>query len=119
MTKQKQKSKKSMFFKAKYQKYSDIVSLKDIGEAQKSIKSLKQEFDGAKTQTKKIRVFRVAQAASNRAGASMNRKNLSKKERKEYRIIGNIYNKLANSLGVRLENKSPKYARMLYRERKR
>jgi len=98
----KKKRKLTLFKKPKYDKYSKIVSFKNPTEARKSATELRKEFNSAKTHSKKLRIARVAQYASNRAYATLKRKKLSAKERKEYREIGKIYDDLADSLFKKL-----------------
>jgi len=81
---------KTMFFPTKG-KYAEIVSLENPLEAQKSANVLYSEFQRAKTRAKKRRIIRVTALAMNRARASAKRKDLSPKERKELRRIGDIY----------------------------
>lgn len=91
-----------LFKPAKYKKYKEIVSLKDPAEAKESVKELDKEFHLAKTHTKKLRISRVTIYASNRAYASAKRKNISAKERDEFRQIGNIYHNLASEFWRKL-----------------
>jgi len=88
----------TIYEKAYYKKYSDIVSLKTPAEARKSVSKLRQEFNDAKTKQKKIRIWRVANLASNRAFANLKKSNLSFKERQEYRQIAGIYRNFADSI---------------------
>lgn len=105
-----------LFKEPKYKKYAKIVSFKDPKSARISVRDLKQEFDSAKTQTKKLRIFKVTQLAENRARATLKRKNLSVKEKYEFAEIAQIYGKMADRFGKRLKPTSSKYARMKYRE---
>ena len=87
---------KSLFdIETKFQKYKDIVCLKDPECTRESIALLNREFKSAKQRDKKIRIARVTQLAANRAFATLGRKNLSQKERKEFKQIGNLYSKAA------------------------
>jgi len=89
------RAERSLYRIARYKKYKEIVSLKDPTEAKESVKELYREFHSAKTHAKKLRVSRVTTYASNRAYASAKRKNISAKEKEEFRQIGNIYHNLA------------------------
>nr|BDI55119.1 MAG: hypothetical protein [uncultured archaeon] len=89
------RAERSLLKIARYKKYKEIVSLKDPTEAKESVKELYREFHLAKTHAKKLRISRVTTYASNRAYASAKRKNISAKEREEFRQIGNIYHNLA------------------------
>ncbi|MFX1476627.1 MAG: hypothetical protein ACFFCI_00715 [Promethearchaeota archaeon] len=70
-------SQQSMFQKAKYEKYADIVDLTSKVKAQQAVKELEYEFANAKTKEKKLRVLRVTQLAANRA-RSMNKADIAK-----------------------------------------
>ena len=113
------RKKDTIFFAAKYKKYSKIISLRTPKEARVSVRKLKKEFDAAKTNAKKLRIFRAAQLAENRAKVSLKRKTLSLEEREEFREISKIYEKAADQFGIRLSPLSPKYARMRYRQYKK
>lgn len=83
---------------SKYKKYGRIVSLKSPVRARTSVKTLAKEFSRAKTHDKRLRVWRVANLASNRAFANLKKANLSYKERQEYRQIGGIYRNFADEI---------------------
>lgn len=93
----------TMFFPAKYQKYADIVSLESPAKARESKRELLNEYRSAKTNDKKVRVKRSAVLAMNRAEVTLKRKNLSDKERKEFREIKQIY---ASTISKMLEIQS-------------
>ena len=93
----------TMFGKAKYEYLSNIISLKSPASARQSVKLLVQEFDQAQTKTKRVRIARAAQLASNRAYATKRRKNLSPNERRQFAEIGEIYNKAADKMFKRIK----------------
>lgn len=94
--------KTSIFFPAKHKKYEEIVSLKSPEEATVSTEKLTAEFKDAETRAKRVRVLRVTVLASNRAYAMAKKKDLSKKERHEFRLIGHIYRSTAEWMKERL-----------------
>lgn len=96
-------SKKTIFFKPKYKYLSKLISLKDPSSAKKSVSKLIKEYEGSKTKVKKLRIIRAIQLASNRAYVSTKRKNLSGKEKKEFKEIGEIYDTLAGDLRIDYE----------------
>jgi len=89
---------KTLFTPAKYKKYSEIVSFENPNEARKSALKLEKEFRRAKTRKKKLRILSVLRLSANRAKATLNRKNLSKKEQSEFHQIWTIYNSTYNLL---------------------
>lgn len=99
MKKKKVDKSKGLFGKARYKKYADIISFKDVSSAEKSRDKLLREFYNAETRAKEVRIVRVSTYASNRARASSKRRRLSKKERNELIEIADIYANLAQSLG--------------------
>lgn len=82
---------KTMFGEAKHKKYADIVSLETPSKAKMSVAKLIDEFDKAKTRSKKVRIKRVTVNASNRARASWLRKGLSRSEKLQFLWIHKIY----------------------------
>ena len=82
---------KTMFGEAKSVKYADIVKMDTEENAKKSAKTLKKEFNKAKTRAKKVTVKRVTVNASNRAFASAKRKKISFREKLELIRIGHIF----------------------------
>ena len=101
----------TLFHKAKYKKYADIVSLKSPEGARYSVKMLKVEYRRAETREKKLRIIRVLQEASNRAKASAKRKELSERERKELKKIAKIYRKAAKELDSKYKREKNELAR--------
>jgi len=97
----------SLFKDPRFKYLAKIVSFKDINSAKKSSEKLRNEFNKAVSKVKKLRIARAAQYAANRAKASSRRKNLSQKEKKEYKQISRIYETLADELfEKRKENNS-------------
>jgi len=88
----KRKEQLKLFQKPKYKYLAKIVSLKSPAKARKSVVKLKKEFNSAKTDSKKVRIARATQQAANRALVTQKRKNLSSKEKKEFKEIHKIYN---------------------------
>ena len=84
-----------LFKPPRWKKYARIVSFEDPKSARKAAKKLLEEFRSAKTRAKKVRVKKVTVYAANRARASAKRKNLSARERREFRQIARIYERAA------------------------
>lgn len=76
-------NKKGLFFKAKDKRLAKIISIKSPAAFRESIKILKK--GGLTTKEKRGLVL-----AKNRAGAILKKKNLSPKERKQFRTISKI-----------------------------
>jgi len=86
------KKKRSMFYKpARHKKLSEIVSLESPAKAKKSAHTLLRLFKKAKRRDRKRTIKQAAVLAANRAKAAKKRKNLSRKEKREYEEIADIY----------------------------
>lgn len=93
---------KTMFGKPKFAYLSNIISLRNPLAAKGSVKELRREFDQAKTRPKRLRIARATQLASNRAGAMLERRDLSSREQREYQEVRDIYNIAAKRMFNRL-----------------
>jgi len=82
--------KQTLFTEAKHKYLADIISFKNPQKAKGSVIELLNEFQDA-GRVKKLRIARATLQASNRAKATLNRRNLSAKERKEFTDIAQIY----------------------------
>lgn len=89
------KRKKTLYAPAKYKKYGKIVSFKNPTQARNSVTKLRKEYRDAKTQKKKLRVYRVTIYAANRAKANLRR--LRGKEYNEMKDIHAAYKGAKNS----------------------
>jgi len=90
------KSRGSGLFKPPRWKYlSEIVSFENPSKARKSARALLESVKEAKRRDKALREARALTYAANRAKASLNRKNLSPKERRETKEVYEIYRKAA------------------------
>ena len=92
------KTKQTLFKKPKYKYLAKIVRFDTPENAKKSTKKLEKEFINAKTDKKRLRIARTSLYASNRAEASGKRKNLSRKEKSEYKKIAILYKNTSNML---------------------
>lgn len=90
------KKKKTLFDKPKTKYIAKIVKFDNPTSAKKSANKLITEFGNAKTMPKRLRLARSARKAANMADATLKRKNLSHKEREEYREIEKIYSSAAS-----------------------
>jgi len=84
----------SIFFESKMQKYSEMVRIDTVEEAQISAERLQDEFDKAKQMAKKRRLIQVANLASNRATVMSKNKKLSTAERRDAVKMARIYRKV-------------------------
>lgn len=91
---------RSMFFDPRYKKYADMVRLRTPEEAEGSVRMLLEEFNTAETREKKLRVKRVTINAANRAEAAGKRKDLSQKEREEFKEIHKLYREAADEMVI-------------------
>ena len=83
----------TLFFEPKYKEASEQISIESPADARASVKWLTEEYKSAKTRAKLRRLIRFAVLARNRAKAMLKRKNLSAKERKEFKEIIKIYDR--------------------------
>jgi hypothetical protein len=98
-----EKVKRTMFGPAKSKKYADIVSLETPSKARESVKQLLHEFYALTSEKKQVKILRVTTLAANRAKATLNRKNLSKKEHEEFQEIYRIYDNAKIEMEVELD----------------
>lgn len=84
-----------LFGKAKTKKYHNIVDMDTPYDAVGSVNQLEQQFRDASTKAKKERIREVAQGTANRAKAIRKRKNLSPKEKQQFKEVENIYRRAA------------------------
>ncbi len=89
---------KTMFGKAKHEYLRDIISIRSPESATGSVRELTREFYEAKTKTKRLRIARSAQLASNRALASAKRTAVSAREKAELRKVAGIYAQAAKRM---------------------
>ena len=96
----------TLFGKAKYQKYSDIVRIDTPQNALSSIRKLGYEFEHAKTREKKVRIKRVTVDAENRARVISEKSNnpWMKNQKEE---IANYYQGAQEHMVIDKENKEP------------
>jgi len=88
--------KKGLFFPPKNKRIAKIIRIDTPKNAGKSIKELKKLIDKGKITIDQA--IKYVTTAANRAKASLNRKNLSKKERREMKEVANIYNSFKEDL---------------------
>ena len=89
---------KTMFSKAKNAYLRDIISIRSPESATGSVRELNREFFSAKTKTKRLRIARSAQLASNRALASAKRGSMSVREKVEMKKVERIYAQAAERM---------------------
>ena len=90
------KRNKGLFRPAKNKKIAEIIRIDTPKNARGSIKELKKLIDkGGITINQAIKYVTTA---ANRATASLNRKNLSQKERKEMKEVAKVYNSFKTDL---------------------
>jgi multidrug resistance efflux pump len=87
---------KGLFFPPKNKKIAEIIKIDTPDNAKSSIKEFARLIDkGAVTIDQAIKYVTTA---ANRAKASLNRKNLSSKERKEMKEVAKTYNDFKENL---------------------
>jgi hypothetical protein len=98
----------TLFGKAKYQKYSDIVRIDTPKDALVSIRKLGYEFEHAKTREKKVRIKKVTVDAENRARVISEKSNNPwMKQQKEE--IANYYQGAQEHMVIDGEKKEPNF----------
>jgi len=96
MAKSKVGKNKGLFRPAKNRKIAEIIKIDSPKNARGSIKELAKLIDrGVITIDQAIKYVTTA---ANRAKASLNRKNLSRKERKEMKEVAKVYNDFKGDL---------------------
>ena len=90
------RTKKSLFFPPKNKKISKIIKIDSPKNAKNSIKQLANLIDKGKITIDQA--IKYVNLAANRAKASLNRKNLSNKERKEMNQVAKIFNDFKDNL---------------------
>jgi len=96
MVKKKRDRDKGLFRPARNKEIADIVRMDSVKGAKQSIAQLKKLIDkGVITIDEAIK---YVTCVANRASVQINRKNLSSKEKKEFRKIAKIYNDFKDRL---------------------
>lgn len=89
----------SMYLKPdKSDKYPNMISFENPRDAKKSAKELHKEFKSSKQRAKKKKIAIITQDCANQSGAFLKRKDLSNKEKKEFKQIHSIYSAEAKSI---------------------
>ncbi len=96
MAKSKAGKKKGLFRPAKNKKIAEIIKIDSPKNARGSIKELAKMIDKGKITIDQA--IKYVTTAANRAKASLNRKNLSSRERKEMKEVAKIYNSFKEDL---------------------
>ena len=87
---------KTIFFPAKHKEIAEHISLRTPSEARRSVRWLEREWREADRRRKRILLW-SAVLAMNRAKAAARKKNLSAKEKKEFRQIARIYKRFVDT----------------------
>ena len=93
---------RGLFRRAKYKYLAELIDMTTPDDAIASAHKIRQEFLSAKTKKKRMRIWRAVDLAWKRARAIQNRKDLSSKERQEYKAIAEIYKNLRDELHLYL-----------------
>lgn len=88
-------AKKTLFFPPKHKRLAKIITIESPSKARKAARQLLKECRKLKRADAILLRARAMQLAANRAKAMLNRKNLSKKERRELKEVAKIYGKAA------------------------
>ena len=87
---------KTIFFPAKHKDIAEHISLRTPAEARQSVRWLERQWRKADRRRKRILLW-SAVLAMNRAKAAARKKNLSAKEKKEFRQIARIYKRFVDT----------------------
>ena len=87
---------KGLFFPPKNKKIAKIIRMDSVKGAKQSISKLKELID--KGDITIDEAIKYVTCVANRADAQINRKNLSKKEKQEFRKIAKLYNDFKDRL---------------------
>lgn len=90
LRKKQERNKKGLFRPAKNKRISDIIRMDTIKGAKQSIAELKRLID--KGEITLDDAIKYVNCVENRAKVQLRRKNLSKKEKEEFRRISELYN---------------------------
>lgn len=100
MTLNGQRRRHTMFGERKWKRLAAVVSLTSPAEARKSATWLKRHFRELKSREHKVAVKRACVLAHNRALAARKKKDLSAKEKKEFKEIAKIYKTAYKSMNL-------------------
>lgn len=87
-----------MFGERRWKQLAKVVSLENPAEARSSAVWLKRHFQELKSHEHKVAVKRACVLAANRADAMLKKKDLSRRERGEFRKIVTIYRQAAKQM---------------------
>ena len=90
------KTKRGLFFPPKNKEIAEIVKIDSPKSAKKSVKQLAGLIDKGKITIDQA--IKYVTLAANRSKAALNRKNLSKKEKQEFKKVTEIYNDFKENL---------------------
>ncbi len=82
---------RTIFFPPKHAKAAKMIRIDSPEGARQSVRWLSHEWRKAKRRDKKRRLIRYASLAKARAKVALKRRNLSAKERKEFKKVVKIY----------------------------
>lgn len=89
---------KGLFASSRSKKYSKIISVESPAKATHSIEVLHRNFRKSKSRPNKLKIARRTMYAGNRAKAMGKKSGLSAKERHEFSVVGNHYQKAAKTM---------------------
>ena len=90
-----------MFAKPKNEELAKMVVIDKPSKARRAAAALKRRFRRQKQRPAKVRTKRATVNAANRAGAMMNKKDLSYKEKVEMRKVRKIYKDAAKDMKLK------------------
>jgi hypothetical protein len=88
----------SLFNSPANEKYSAIVKIDSVQNANESVLKLLDAFKKAGSREEQIHIYRVADLAGKRADAQLNREDLSEREQLEFAEVSGIYKGFAEGL---------------------
>lgn len=90
----------TMFGERRWRRLAEVVSLENPAEARRSAVWLKRHFKELRSHEHKVAVKRATVLAMNRSRAAMKRKDLSSREKSEFRKIAKIYEDAYKSMNL-------------------
>jgi hypothetical protein len=97
---------RTLFGPRRYEKYSSIVKMKNLDDAENSIRKLRDEFVNANTRAKEVRIIRVLNQASNIASVMANNMRNSAPVRSEKREISQMFRKSQRDLSSTMKSQT-------------
>lgn len=95
-------SERGLFGLSRSKLLAKVITIRSPTAAKDSVTKLNKLFNRAKRRDTRVKIARSANQTSNRARASLNRKNLSRNERRQMRAVAKIYRRASDRMFARL-----------------